>query len=437
MKIVVLGAGFGGLEATLRLERRFRKRTDVEITLVNDQNFFLFYPLLPQIVSSFVEPRHIVQTIRDIREDRQFNFIRDRVIKIDPEKKLITLSEIELSYDYLIVALGSTTNFFNVPGAEEHCFTFKSLEDAVLLRDHIIDLCEHADHEPDPAVRREMLTFIVVGGGYTGIELVAEIQDFIYSYAVKRYRGITLPDAKLIVLEATEKILTGIDAELGQRARRKLRSEGVEIKTNAQVTRCFDGGLEINKKDIIKARVIIWAAGVRANSLLEQLPVRKDRLGRLVVNEHLQLTEFPTIFAIGDNAVVETAPPGKSPPIAPLAIKQGEMAARNIIHAIENEALEKFSFEPSGYLVSLGMNDAVIDIKGFQFKGYFAWLLWNAVHLFKLVGFKKQVQVALDWWFGTLFPRDSAIIRRPERCAICHKQAVQPQPLSQIARQKT
>lgn len=418
--VVILGAGFGGVEATLNLARYYRHNDKVRITLVNERNFLLFTPLLPQIVSSYIEPRHIVQTIRDIRRDMDFEFIRDTVVAIDPVRKVVALVERELSYDYLIIALGSVTNFYKVPGAEQHSFTLKSLEDAVLLREHIIDLCEHADHENDIGIRREMLTFVVVGGGYTGVELIAEIHDFMFRYVVKKYRGILPSDIKLLLLEATDNILVGVDPDLARRARKRLRAGGIELRTNAPAMRCFDGGVEINNQTTVRTRTTVWTAGVKANPIVEAMPVHKGKAGRVVVSEYLQVPDFPDVFVIGDAAIVG-ASDEKSPPVAPLAMAQARTAAKNIIRSIEKQPLEPFDYTPAGYLVSLGMNEAVVDIKGFKLHGYLAWLLWNMVHLLKLVGFKKQVQVLLDWSLASWFPRDSSIIRTPQTCQLCDR----------------
>jgi NADH dehydrogenase len=422
IKIAVLGSGFGGMEAVLNLEERFHRNHDVEITLVSNNNFTLFTPLLPQIVSSYIEPRHIIQTVRDIRRDKKFRFIRDSVIGINLIQKLVKLSQMEISYDYLVITLGSITNYFNVLGAENYTFALKTLEDSAELRDHIIDILEHADQERDLNLRREMLTFVIVGGGYTGVELTAELRDFIYRYVVKKYRGINFNDIKIMILEADSEILGGVDPDLAKRAQKKLIKGEIEIKTNSRVTRCFESGVEINNLDIIKARIMIWTAGVRASPVLDPLTVRKGKFGRILVNDYLQIPEFPEAYAIGDNAIVEGENPMKSSqPIAPVAIHQGRIAAKNIINSIENKPLGKYLFSPSGMLVSLGMNDAVINIKGIKIAGFIAWLLWNAIHLLKLVGIKKQIQVALDWSLSSIFPRDSGIIRLPKRCRICAK----------------
>jgi NADH dehydrogenase len=419
-RIVVLGSGFGGMEAVLNLENHFCKSKDTEIILVSNQNYTLFTPLLPQIVSSYIEPRHIIQTTRDIRRDKKFRFIRDSVIGIDLNRRIVKLLEGEISYDYLVIALGSTTNYFDIPGAQSHTFALKTLQDSVELRDHIIDILEHADHQQDLELKREMLTFVIVGGGYTGVELTAELRDFIYRYGVKKYRGISFTDVKIVLLEAAGEIMEGVDPYLAKRAKRKLAKEGIEVRTKARVTRCFEGGVEINNQDIIRSRIVIWTAGVRANPLLDSLPVKKGKFGRILTNGYLQIPEFPGVYAVGDNAMVEGENPKKSSqPVAPVAIEQAKIAAKNIINSIENKSLEEYSFAPSGMLVSLGMNDAVINIKGIKIAGFIAWLFWNAIHLLKLVGLKKQIQVAIDWTLASIFPRDSAIIRFPQRCSIC------------------
>jgi NADH dehydrogenase len=416
-RIIILGAGFGGVEAAIELDRQFRGEPDVEIVLVSEHNYFLFTPLLPQIASSYINPRHIVQPVRDIRRKRRFRFVREDVRAIDLARRRVELGAGALDYDYLIVALGSRTEYFHTPGARQHTWDFKSLEDAVVLRERVIDLCEHADHTEDHAARGRLLTFVVVGGGYTGVELIAELQDFLFSYVVPRYRGIARTDIQLLLLETAPEILRGVDPGLARHAQRRLRAEGIRIRTGAKVTRCFDGGVEINGNEEIRAGTVVWSAGVGPHPLVEALPGPHDRAGRALVNEFLQLEGYPEVFVIGDAAAAVSAQ--EAPRVAPVAIEHGRLAARNIARSLHGGALESFRYVPKGMLVSLGMNYAVVNIAGLRFRGYFAWLFWNAVHLYKLAGLKKQVQVALDWSLATFFPRDAAIVRRPRQCELC------------------
>jgi NADH dehydrogenase len=417
-RIVVLGGGFAGIEAMRRLERRLGGRADVELLLVSDRNYLLFTPLLPQVASSLVEPRHIIQPIRDIRGSRRFRFRRDRVEGIDLTAHRVWLAEGVVDYDRLVIALGGVTPTFSIPGVEAHALGYKSLDDAVLLRDHLIDLAEHADHEPDPTERRRMLTTCVVGGGYTGVELISELQDFFESYVVDRYRGIEPGDYRLLLLEAAGEILRGVHPALAARARRSLDRQGIEVRTHARVTRVSAGRVDLHGGEALAVGLTIWAAGVKGHPLLAELPVERDRLGRIVVEQDLTLPGHPEAFGVGDAVAVRDRADA-SIPIIPAALAQARLAADNLVAGLEGRARKSIEFAPRGMLVSLGEKDAVVEVMGLRFYGYTAWLFWNAVHLYKLVGLRKQLQVALDWSLARWFPRDSAIMREPPRCAIC------------------
>jgi NADH:quinone reductase (non-electrogenic) len=417
-RIVILGAGFAGLEAAVTLDRLFRNSSDFEILVIGDQNYFMFTPLLPQIASSYLDPRHIVQAVREIRGARGFRFRRDSARAIDVGRRRVILADDAIDCDYVIVAPGSRTDYFGVPGAREHTFDFKTLEDAVVLRERVLDVCEHAAHIADQEERRRLLTFAVVGGGYSGVELVNELRDLLFRYVVRSYRGIPPEEIRLILFDAGDTILTGVHPALRRHALDRLKSEGIDVRYRARVTRCFDGGLEINGKDSLAAATVIWTAGVRAHELVESLPGPHDRIGRAIVNEFLQLEGHPEVFVAGDSAAATSAP--DAPRVAPVALAQGKLAARNIAHRERGEPLESYRYVAQGMLVELGMNDAVVNIAGIRWHGYLAWLFWNAVHLYRLVGIKKQVQVALDWSLATLFPRDTAIIRRQRACPLCN-----------------
>jgi NADH dehydrogenase len=416
-RVVVVGAGFGGLEAVTHLDRMFRSDREVEVLLLSDQNYLLFTPLLPQIASSYTDPRHIAQAVREIRGRRKFRFRREAVRTVDAANRRVIVDSGSIDYDALILAPGARTEFFNTPGARENCWDYKSLQQAVELRERIIDLCEHADHTTDAATRRGMLTFVVVGGGYTGIELVTEMHDFLFRYVARKYRGIDASEIRLIVLEATPDVLRGIGAKLAEHALKRLHVSGIEVRTSTRVTRVLESAVEINGNETFAAETTIWTAGVRASELIESLPGPHDRIGRAVVNAHLQLENHPEIFIVGDSAAATNAQ--EAPRVAPVAIEQGRVAAVNIGHLWRGEPLETYEYASKGMLVSLGMNYAVVKIAGIQISGYFAWLFWNAVHLYKLVGVKKQVQVAGDWLLGLIFPRDAAIVREPRKCKLC------------------
>lgn len=417
MRIVVLGGGFAGMEAVRVLERGLRTRTDVELLVVSDRNYLLFTPLLPQVASSMVEPRHIIQPLRDIRGARRFRFRRDTVESIDFAGRRVLMAEGSVRYDRLVIAMGGVTPTFNIPGVAEHALGYKWLDDAIVLRDHIIDLAEHADHEPDPDVRRRLLTVCVVGGGYTGVELIAELEDLFHSYIVPRYRGIGPGDYRLLVIEAGAEILRGVHPTLAERARRKLWHEGIEIRTGTRVTRVMQGAVEAGG-EVIPVGLTVWAAGVVGHPTLAHIEAERDRLGRLLTLPTMQLNAHPDVYGAGDAVAVE-GKPDASIPIIPAALAHGRLAAENILAELQGRALGTIDFAPQGMLVSLGERDAVVEVGGVRFSGYAAWLLWNALHLWKLVGFRKQLQVAVDWGLAQFFPRDTAIMRRPSRCLAC------------------
>jgi NADH dehydrogenase len=422
-RVVVLGGGFAGLEAMRVLERRLGHRADVELLLVSDRNYLLFTPLLPQVASSLVEPRHIIQPIRDLRGSRRFRFRRDEVVDVDLARRRVIMREGSVEYDRLIIALGGTTPTFGIPGAEEHAIPYKRLEDASVLRDHLLDLAEHADHEPDPAARRRMLTVCVVGGGYTGVELIAEIQDLFHSYIVPRYRGIAPGDYSLLLVEAGDEILRGVHPTLAERARARLHRDGIEVRTRTRVTRVRVGAIELNGALEVPVGLTVWAAGVMGSPSLAGLPVERDRLGRILVEETLRVPGHLEVYGAGD-AVAIVGNPRASIPIIPAALAHGRLAAENIVADLAGRDPGVIAFAPRGMLVSLGERDAVVEVFGLRFSGYLAWLFWNAVHLFKLVGFRKQIQVAIDWSLVRFFPRDSAIMRPTPQCPICHRVAL-------------
>jgi NADH dehydrogenase len=243
------------------------------------------------------------------------------------------------------------------------------------------------------------------------------MRDFLFRYAARKYRGISASEIRLIVLEAAPDILGGIGPKLAAHARKRLDVSGIEVRTSAKVTRVNEGSVEINGKESFNADTVIWTAGVRAAELIESLPGPHDRIGRAVVNAQLQLEGHPEVFVVGDAAAAVNAQ--AVPRVAPVAIEQGRVAARNLGHLWRGESLETYEYASKGMLVSLGMNYAVVNIAGIQVSGFFAWVFWNAVHLYKLVGLKKQLQVAGDWMLGLIFPRDSAIVREPRRCKLC------------------
>jgi NADH dehydrogenase len=341
------------------------------------------------------------------------------VLKIDLAGRRVIMREGVAEYDRLIMALGGTTPTFGIPGVEQHALNYKRLEDGSVLRDHLLDAAEHADHEPDPEIRRRLLTVCVVGGGYTGVELITELQDLFHSYIVPKYRGIEPGDYSLLLVEAGDHILRGVHPTLAERARARLRREGIEVRTRTRVIRVWPGSVEISGGARIPVGLTVWAVGVKGAPSLASLPVARDGADRIIVERTLRLPGYPDVYGAGD-AVTIAGNPRASIPIIPAALAHGRLAAQNIIADLDGHDPDVIDFAPRGMLVSLGERDAVVEVLGFRFSGYLAWLFWNAVHLYKLVGPRKQIQVAADWSLTRFFPRDSAIMRPPSACAMCH-----------------
>jgi NADH dehydrogenase len=408
-QIVILGAGFGGLFAALELERRLRRTRDVSIRLLDARNFHLFSPMLHEVTSGIIEPRHVVWPIRALSWTARLTFETRAVRRIELDRRQVVTDHGVVGYDYLVIALGSVTNYFGVEGAEARSFSFKTLRDAVRLRNHILEVFERAILEPEPARVRRLLTFALVGGGCTGVELATELRDLVRKTLVRHYRGLDVRDVRIVVAEATGRIVPCVSDRLATLALRKLRQKGIEVRLQAPVVRVADGAIELADGEVIRTDTVIWTAGVRANPVVESLLVDKDKLGRVVVNEYLELPAFPGVFAIGDCAHCwDPRREAALPPTAQVAVQQARCLAENMVRLLGGRPREPFVYRHLGDLVSLGAGDGVGEIAGVAFSGLPAWLLWRSVFLAKLFGWKNRIRVALDWIIGSLFERDLA-----------------------------
>lgn len=404
-RVIVIGAGFGGLYATLHLARALPERS-AELFLLDRRNFHLFLPMLHEVTSGSVEPRHVVWPIRFLQQGRRFAFERREVQMIDLERKRLMTDVGEIGYDYLVIAPGSATNFFGCEASQEFAFTFKTLRDAIHLRNHIIDLFEQADLTRDQERRRRLLTFVLAGGGCTGVELATEVHDLIYNSLTRYYPRVHADEVLIILAEATGRIIPCVSERLAALGLEKLKRKRIEVRLETPVTGVRRGEVELDGKEIVPTETLIWVAGVKASPLVEGLPIEKDKLGRAVVNEYLELPEFPGVFVIGDSARFYDRRLGALPPTSQVAVQEAECAARNITGDILGKGREPFVYRHRGDLVSLGTRYGIGEIGGIEFSGFFAWFLWRTVFLSKLIGFKNKVRVALDWTIGSVFERD-------------------------------
>jgi NADH:ubiquinone reductase (H+-translocating) len=409
-KILILGGGFGGLYTALELEKVFGDDPSVEITLVNRENFFLFTPMLHEVAASDLDITTIVNPIRKLL--RQTNFFDGEVKFIDLANKRVFVSHgidelhsHKLDYDHLVLALGSVTNFYGIPGLEARALTMKSLADAAYLRNRLIEHLEEADFECAQSVRQPLLTFVVAGGGFAGVETVAAINDFVRE-ALEFYPNLTEEMLKVVLVEATWAILPELGPELGDYAQKKLADRGVEFRLNTKVISLSERGVKLSSGETLPTKTLIWSAGTAPNRLLEPLMCSKDR-GRLVVNEFLEVPDWPGVWALGDCASIPDKKTGRPyPPTAQHALRQGKILGENIAAAIKGGAKKPFVFSTIGQLAAIGRRAGVAKIFGFKFSGFIAWWLWRIIYLSKLPRLEKKLRVTLDWTLDLVFSKD-------------------------------
>jgi NADH dehydrogenase len=408
-RILILGGGFGGLYTALHLEKRLRRSCNIEVTLVNRENFFLFTPMLHEVAAGDLDLTHIVNPVRKLLRRSQFFNGDIKSINLNERTVIATHADDnhdhELRYDYLVLALGSVTNFYNLPGLAENALTMKSLTDAILLRSRLITNLENADFECSGEDRSRLLTVVVVGGGFAGVETIASVNDFVRE-AIRYYPRLTAGELRIILIEAAGAILPELGPKLGGYAQEKLAQRGVEFRMKTAVRSVSDGEVRLSDNSTIKTNLLVWTAGVSPNPLLNILECSKER-GRLITNEFLEVEGWPEVWALGDCAAVPDLSTGKScPPTAQHALRQGKIVADNVVAAISGGRRRAFRFKTIGALASIGKRTGVARILGVNFSGFIAWWLWRTIYLSKLPRFEKKVRVALDWALDLLFSKD-------------------------------
>ena len=408
-RIYILGGGFGGLYSAMELEHRLAGDRDIEVTLVNRDNFFLFTPMLHEVAASDLDLTTIVSPSR--KGSRKVQLFAGEVDRIDLSNNRLTLSHgfnrhsHTFTYDRLILALGSITNFYNLPGLAERALTMKSLGDAVALRNRLIAHLEEADTDCARDHREPLLTFVVAGGGFAGVETIAAVNDFLRQ-ALPLYSNLNERMLRLVLVHAGAAILPELGPALGRYAQKKLAERGIEIVLNNRVAAVSEESVTLSDGTTIRSATVIWTAGTSPNPILEDLPCAKDH-GRVVVNDYLQLPEWPRVWAVGDCAVLVDRHTGRPyPPTAQHALRQGRVAAQNVVAAIRGRPAKRFSFRTLGQMAAIGQRTGVADILGMRFSGFMAWWLWRTVYLSKLPGWDRKVRVALQWTLDVLCLKD-------------------------------
>src|SRR5438045_6802832 len=408
-RIVILGGGFGGVYATIHLEKLLARQSAVEISLVSRDNFLLSTTMMQEIAASYLEITNIVNPLRKLL--RKVEVLVGEVNEIDLPNKRVLISRgyrnhsQEIDYDHLVIALGSTTNFYDIPGLADLAVPMKSLRDAIQLRAQILRHLEEANFECNPAERQSLLTFVVAGGGFAGVETVAALNDFVRD-ALPFYPNLSEGMLRVVLVHSGSVILPELGESLGRHTQKVLERRGVEIRLNTRVKSMTENKVFLAYTAPIPCSTLVWTAGTVPSPLISPLPCAKDR-GQIAVNQFLQVSDWPDVWAVGDCAFVpDIRNPGKShPPTAQHAIREGEVVAQNIAATLLGRRLKPFSFRTIGLLASIVRRSGVARIFGFNFSGFFAWWLWRTVYLSKLPGLDTKIRVAFDWTPDLLFPR--------------------------------
>ncbi len=420
-RVVILGGGFGGMAAAQRLEQIYRRDPSLEITLVSRSNYLLFTPMLAEVASSALEPQHISASVRAACPRTRF---RNAAIEsIDTENRSVAIRPggsgraQALPYDHLILSLGSEPNFFGLPGLEQHAYTLKTLEDATRVRNQVLRSLELADAEVSPEERRRLLTFVVAGGGFAGTETIAELLDLVHG--VRRYYPDLDPgEMRFVLVHSGDRILPELSEELGAYAKDKLEARGIEFLPGSRVSGADAAAVQLSDGSDLPTRTLVWTAGNQPSPRLTELPCEHTRSGQVVVEATLQVQGLDGVWAVGDCAQVPDPDRegGFYPPTAQHALREGKAAAENVAATLRGKPARPFRFRAVGSLVALGRRTAAAEIRGRQFSGLLAWLMWRTIYLSKLPGLEKRVRVAIDWSIELFFPRDivlTAEISRP------------------------
>jgi NADH:ubiquinone reductase (H+-translocating) len=389
--VVIVGGGFGGLDAALALAG-----APARVTLVDRHNYHLFQPLLYQVATAALSPGDIASPIRWIlRRQQNVQVLLAEARAIDPAGRRVLLDRGDLSYDYLIVATGAAHSYFDHPEWAPRAPGLKTLDDALEIRRRVLLAFEAAERETDPVRRVRLLTFVIVGGGPTGVELAGALAEIARQSLPQDFRSIHPESARIIMIEGSPHVLGTFPESLRQAARRALERLGVDVRTGALVTAVDAEGVTVGTERIA-AETVLWAAGVAASPLAKSLDVPLDRVGRVTPDQTLALAEHPEIFIVGDLCAFSQNG-ALLPGVAQVAMQQGACAARNVRRAIEGAPLEAFHYRDYGTMATIGRGSAVGDVFGLKISGFFGWLFWIFLHIFWLIGFRNRVVVMSEW----------------------------------------
>jgi NADH:quinone reductase (non-electrogenic) len=413
-KILIVGGGFGGLAAARELARMLGGRQDVGVALVDRKNYTTFWPMVPSVIPSNADVRHVAHSLRRVLEPLGVEYFQDEVTEVDFEARLVRASRREYPYDYLVLAPGSRTTFFGTPGAEENAQQVKGLPDAMRIRNHVIDCFEEAEHLGEQAPD-DLLTFVFVGGGPTGVEAAADTHDLIFDVLEGDYPNVDFDRVRVVLVNAGDHILKGLDSSLVNAATRRLGSQRIEIVNDARVKEITPDAVLISDGRTIPARTTVWAAGIEPPPMVAGLDVERDHRGRILIDQYLRVKGRPGVYAVGDCTSIQyDGPP--VPALAQAAEQEGNRAASNLIAEVEDREPVAFRYRSVGQLVDLGGTSALVDILGVNLSGLLGAYIWKVVYLYELGYDLNRAQVLADWTIDLFSrPDTSKLFEDPEQ----------------------
>ncbi|MCJ7576697.1 MAG: NAD(P)/FAD-dependent oxidoreductase [Dehalococcoidia bacterium] len=418
-RVLILGAGAAGINAALELKKASARVPGLEVTLVDQRDHHSPLPFIWQVVSGSVDPGYISFPLHALVKQKSaagpVKFRQNQVQSIDVGRKVVNTDDGEVKWDYLVVALGSTTNFFGMADAEENSLVLKSVRDAVSIHNRILDNYEAALREGDEQRRRELLTFVVVGGGPSGIELVAAIQDFVRKALTRKYPALT-PQVRVLLVEAQDALLSGMKARMSELAIKRLRSRGIEVLLKTRITKVWSGGIQTADGQTIPTRTVVWVAGVKPVAVVESLPFNKAKGGRIVVNQHMEIPEAPGVYVLGDCAyLLQEGGSVPYPPTQQVAQRQGPACARNIIRAVQGKDQRPFRYKFKGQVIYMGRNLVLAQLWGRVFDGLAAAMVRRLYYLWVFVSYlglltelRRKLGAVREWIPAYFYHRNMA-----------------------------
>jgi NADH dehydrogenase len=415
-RLIILGGGFGGLDVARAIGRSRVARGYWDTLLIDKENFFQFNPLLPAVAVGSVETRHIVYPLRQMARHRHIRFHKNKVIRVDLERRQVCLhNNLFEPFETLVIAVGSETDYYNVPGAAEFTRPFKTIVDAMTLRARVVELFEMAEQSETRAQRRRLLSFVIVGGGVTGVEVAAELTEMARETLLPKYPSLQRSDLSVTVVEAGDRVVNTARPDHSAYVLRFLERHGVAVRLSSPVAKVEEKRVHLASGEVVEGFTIIWTAGVRPPDLVRSLPLTHTRDGRVQVDDHLRALDasgkpIENVYVIGDSAAAADGHGGYFPRLAQTAVATGRYLGDQLVKRARGRAIGPFSYHGKGYIISLGKHSSVVDFFGVPFSGRLAWLMWAGYYLITMVGFRKQLEVGLDHLTHLVFEHDSSQI---------------------------